>query len=156
MMNTKFGKISLNDNGYYRVYSWKEGNRGKMFHKLVWEDFYGCKVPEGYIIHHKNGNKQDNCILNLQLMSFSNHSIHHNRNRGVSLETKLKQSKNMNTTGYFRVSKYHFPYKDDFIWRYSYRDENKKQQAIYSKTIIELEEKVLDKGLEWRELNGGS
>ena len=151
-MNTKFGKISLNEDKYYRISSRKEGNYGKMFHKLLWEDFYNCPIPDGYVIHHKNGNSKDNCILNLQLMKMSDHSIYHNTHREVSFDTKLKQSKKQNTTGYYRVSKYHFKYKDDFIWRYTYRDENKKQQAIYSKSLDELKQKVLDTGLIWQEL----
>lgn len=151
-IKTKFGNISLNDGKYYRVHTCKEGNKGKMFHKLVWEDFYGCDVPDGYIIHHKNGNRLDNCILNLQLMRKSDHSIHHNKNRDVSFETKIKQSKNYNSTGYYRVSKYHLKYKDGFLWRYSYT-ENNTQKAIYSNNIKELKEKVLKRGLIWKKLN---
>ena len=152
-IKTKFGNIVLNEGRYYRVCTCKEGNQGKMFHKLVWEDFYGCEVPKGYIIHHKNGNTLDNCILNLQLMRLSDHSIHHNEKREVSLDTKLKQSKNYNTTGYYRVSKYHLPYKEGFIWRYTYSEDGK-QKALYSNNIPELKQKVLDNNLIWRELNG--
>lgn len=153
-MKTKFGNISLNEGKYYRVTSRKEGNFGKMFHKLVWEDFYGCEVPKGFIIHHKNGDTKDNCILNLQLMRKSDHSILHNKSRKISLESKLKISKNYNSTGYFRVSNYIMKYNGETLLRYTYTDDNNKQQAIYSHTIEELERKVLEKGLPWRKLNG--
>jgi hypothetical protein len=69
-LTTIFGNVSLND-GYYRITG--GDNFGKYLHKVIWENFYGTEVPEGYHIHHKNGNKLDNCILNLQLISKSEH-----------------------------------------------------------------------------------
>lgn len=76
-LHTKFGNAKLYSDGYYMITSGKEGNHCKKLHRLIWEDFYGCKVPEGYIIHHKNGNKTDNCILNLQLMRKGKHNSLH-------------------------------------------------------------------------------
>lgn len=43
-------------------------------HKLVYEHF-GGDIPNGYHIHHMNGNKQDNRIENLQLLSPSQHVL---------------------------------------------------------------------------------
>ena len=37
-------------------------------HMLVWETFKG-KVPEGYVVKHKNGNKSDNSLENLVLVN---------------------------------------------------------------------------------------
>ncbi len=76
-LHTKYGTATI-DNGYYRIKTRKEKNHNKFLHHLIWEDFYGCKVPDGYDIHHKNGNKLDNCILNLQLMRHSKHTKLHN------------------------------------------------------------------------------
>ena len=67
VLHTKFGNAKINCRGYLAITSRKEGNNAKKLHRLMWEDFYG-EIPEGYVIHHKNGNKLDNCILNLQLM----------------------------------------------------------------------------------------
>lgn len=36
-------------------------------HIFVWEDFYGC-VPDGYHVHHINGNRLDNRLENLAVM----------------------------------------------------------------------------------------
>lgn len=77
-MRTKFGNAKISNNGYYVITSKKEGNQNKLLHRLIWEDFYNCEVPEGYIIHHKNGDKLDNCILNLQVMRDKDHRILHN------------------------------------------------------------------------------
>jgi len=46
-------------------------------HHLVWEKETGCPVPDGCIIHHKDGNKYNNTISNLQLMDAKAHiSLH--------------------------------------------------------------------------------
>jgi hypothetical protein len=43
-------------------------NRGGMIaeHRAVWIDYYGV-IPEGVVVHHKNGDKSDNRIENLEL-----------------------------------------------------------------------------------------
>ncbi len=90
-LHTKFGTAKLQQNGYYIITSCKEGHGGKRLHRLIWEDFYGCEIPKGYIIHHRNNIKTDNCILNLQLMRDSDHKKIHSETR--SEETKQKMSK---------------------------------------------------------------
>jgi len=63
------GKMKLK-RGYERV---SIGNgKTDMKHRLVWKKHYG-PIPEGKIIHHKNGIKTDNHIENLQLMSQREH-----------------------------------------------------------------------------------
>ena len=91
-MKTKFGNARINSNGYYIITSGKEGNNGKYLHRLIWEDFYGCEVPNGYIIHHKDFNPKNNCILNLQLMRLSDHIKLHNQGKIHTDETKKKMS----------------------------------------------------------------
>lgn len=90
-ITTKFGTAKISNNGYWKITSCKEGNHGKLWHRLIWEDFYGTEVPEGYHIHHKNG-KLDNCILNLQLMHKSAHMSLHHKSKKVSNTTKQKMS----------------------------------------------------------------
>lgn len=98
-LKTKFGTAKIGDGRYYKITSTKEGNARKLLHRLIWEDFYG-EIPEGYVIHHKNGNKQDNCILNLQLMDEKEHLSLHNKGENhpmygktISEEHKKKLSK---------------------------------------------------------------
>ena len=49
------------------------------------------KIPKGYVIHHKDFNKLNNDISNLQLLTISEHVTLHNNN--MSVETKQKISK---------------------------------------------------------------
>ncbi len=94
-LNTKFGRATLHKNGYYKISSGKEGNHGKSLHRLIFEDFYK-EIPEGCVIHHKDGNKLNNCILNLQILSAPLHNSLHmsgegNPFYGKSLTDKHKQ-----------------------------------------------------------------
>lgn len=51
---------------------------GKLWfvHDLVWTTFRG-EIPDGYVVHHINGQKDDNRLENLELMPRSEHSRMH-------------------------------------------------------------------------------
>lgn len=151
-LHTKWGTAKIIGD-YYRITSRIEGNNNKKLHRLIYEDFWGVKLPKQVIIYHKDGNKLNNCILNLEAMLQKDHSKHHNMGRNHNLSSKLNMSKSQNTTGYFRVRKqYRDTYVQGFTYIYQYYDENSKRKHIYGVDIDELKRKVLDKGLEWREL----
>lgn len=57
--------------GYY-VYT-QPPNTKKFVHVLLYEQYLGRKLREGELVHHKNGNKLDNRIENLELMQKSDH-----------------------------------------------------------------------------------
>lgn len=92
VLHTKFG-IAKVDREYFRISSSKEGNYQKYLHRLIFEDFYGIEVPDGYVVHHKDGNKLNNCILNLQLMREFDHLSLHHKGTTHTLEAKIKMSK---------------------------------------------------------------
>ena len=52
-------------------------------HRYIWEQAYG-KLPEGWVIHHLNGEKKDNRIENLMAMPRGRHWSDH------SLATRLR------------------------------------------------------------------
>ena len=165
-MKTKWGNAKIDKDGYYRITSGKEGNHRQFLHRLIWEDFWKTEVPKGYVIHHKNGDKLCNCILNLQLMRVSDHHKLHNcgennPNYGKSLSDEHKRkisdsvSNSKNTSGYFRVSKHkNKNYKQGFRWEYSYIEDGKKKQIV-SVSLDELKKKVKYKGLIWKKLKSG-
>lgn len=41
-------------------------------HVVVWEAFYG-KITKGFHVHHIDGDKSNNCIYNLKLLSIKQH-----------------------------------------------------------------------------------
>ncbi len=49
-----------------------------LMHRYVWE-FYNCKIPKGYHVHHRDGNKANNDISNLQLLSGVEHWTLHGK-----------------------------------------------------------------------------
>lgn len=106
-IKTKFGSASINSNGYYQIKSKFEGNRGKLLHRLIYEDFWGVNLPSQISIHHKNTNKLDNCILNLEAMTVSEHQkLHHegdnNIFKGTTLSKEHKQKISNSMKGMFK------------------------------------------------------
>jgi len=51
-------------------YKFKHG--GKRVHRLVWVEHNGA-IPEGMVIHHKDGDKSNNDISNLEMMKRGDH-----------------------------------------------------------------------------------
>jgi len=43
---------------------------------LIWEEHFG-PIPPNHVVHHKDGNKLNNSINNLELMSKKQHQQHH-------------------------------------------------------------------------------
>ena len=107
-INTKYGTVKINEYGYYRVTSKKEGNCLKLLHRLIFEDYYNIDLdeefPEGIIIHHEDGNKLNNEIWNLVPMTTNEHTAFHRTDNFLSNSTLKLMSKIRNSTGFFRVS----------------------------------------------------
>ena len=82
---TKYGNAKIDKKGHYSITSRKEGNNGKYLHRLIYADFYDIEIPKNYDIHHKDGNKLNNCIMNLQMVPHGIHTKNHQKGENNSL-----------------------------------------------------------------------
>ena len=150
-LKTKFGTASINQDGYYEITSIKEGNKDKLLHRLIYEDYHNVTLSKDMHVHHLNGDKLDNCLLNLEALTATEHQRLHRMGVPLSRECKINMSKAKNSTKYFRVTlEKDLSCKQGFMYRYQYL-ENGKRKHIRSVNIERLKEKVLNKGLEWIE-----
>lgn len=67
-------------------------------HKFVFEKHYGIKVPRGFLVHHKDKNKMNNSIENLEMMTYKQHSRFH---IGKLSDSEYRKMKNLYATGKF-------------------------------------------------------
>ncbi len=69
-----------------RTHPLADRNGWAYLHRLVWWAA-GYSVAPGYVVHHKNGDKSDNRLENLEVISRADHNRHHNREKQVDPTT---------------------------------------------------------------------
>ena len=74
-------------NGYKEVRH-PDGRR-QQEHRFIWEQAHG-PLPNGFVLHHKNGIRHDNRLENLQLMTRSEHSLLHRPSDRERIAAKVK------------------------------------------------------------------
>ena len=77
-----------------------------MEHIVVFEQETGIVVPDNCCIHHLNGDKHDNRISNLCMMTCGGHTTYHHTGTKLSEETisKIKRSKRRKSNEQGRIS----------------------------------------------------
>ena len=80
----RFKKV---ENGYYR----SSDRKRLSLHRYIYEKFKG-KIPDGYLIHHIDFDKNNNNIENLVVMTYSEHRSLHNSTKKF-LDKRIETNK---------------------------------------------------------------
>lgn len=139
----------MNNYGYFVIC---EPNQyfGQSVHRLIYEEAYG-PIPKGYHIHHKDGNKLNNDLSNLEILTASEHIRLHKKGVKQKPETAIKRSISRGgECPYFRVSIQKSPlYAIGYGYVYQFYDEDNRHRRISATSIQRLKEKVEKAGLLW-------
>lgn len=98
LFSTKYGNAVINKGGYLYLSKSQKG-KSRLIHIRVWEEFYDKKLPDGYVIHHLNGDKLDNRIQNLQCCSRPNHSKFHGKYKSFNHTNEFKKKRSEKYSG---------------------------------------------------------
>ena len=94
--NAKFNrtiKLTINAKGYSVVYLYNKGKRKNFFvHRLVYESFVGT-IPDNYQINHKDEDKSNNAVANLELLTSKQNCNYGTRNKRLSDRQKVLKGK---------------------------------------------------------------
>lgn len=74
---TPWGRAKKSSTGRYHIINGE--NNKKQVHTLIWESFYGKKIPKDYDLHHQDTNYLNNAIQNLQCVQHSKHVSFHSK-----------------------------------------------------------------------------
>ncbi len=66
----------------------KIGGRTLQAHRVAWETAHG-PIPKGYVVHHKDEDRLNNALDNLELMTHQQHSAHHNQRHPLTKECEV-------------------------------------------------------------------
>ena len=73
----------------------KQNGKNLLLHRYIFSQFIGRPLLRGELIHHVNGDKKDNRIENLEIMTPKEHSIHHNQKYPVTKKCEVCGSEYM-------------------------------------------------------------
>ncbi len=90
--------------GYEFVVIYLDGKwKGKYVHRLVWETFNG-KVPTGFEINHRDENKLNNSLSNLELVTHKQNCNYGTRNERANMTKRHNNTLGLNSKRVAQVS----------------------------------------------------
>lgn len=64
---------------YYRsIHGYFCSGNGKILHREIWSSAHGS-IPDGWVVHHVDGNKGNNALSNLRAEPWGKHTSDHNK-----------------------------------------------------------------------------
>jgi hypothetical protein len=83
----KNGGISISDNGYLRFNQTKSNgvNAGRRLHDLIAEMMIGRPLRHDEVVHHIDGDKLNNNLDNLEVMTRAEHTTLHKKGKRCSI-----------------------------------------------------------------------
>lgn len=120
MQRNEKGQFVFTTGGGKYLRKLKNGKNCQL-HRLIWETYKG-KIPEGYVIHHINGNKYDNRIENLSCVTQKEHNLIHAKdrkiwNKGLTAKTNIKWKRTLDKALNTRNKNYFEKCKLAFVLR---------------------------------------
>ena len=96
-LHPNYKGIVEDGNGYYIVlkpdwYTGRKNSKHVFYHSVVFCEHIGIKeIPKGYVVHHIDGDKKNNNIDNLALMTISGHAKLHTIMRNLCKVQRLSE-----------------------------------------------------------------
>ena len=145
--------VKKDKDGYF-VFGYK-GHIYKL-HRLIYKAF-GDNFNNELLVHHKDENKNNNCIINLSQDTFSKHSQEHHKGKINSMESNIKRqiaSKGQNNKMYGKKGKHHPSSKaivqldlmGQFIKKFDSMLSASKESGVHIQSISNCCRKVCKKG----------
>lgn len=138
--NKSEGRIMslANINGWYFTVILRDGNgeySTKRIHQLVAEHFIG-EIPKGYQVHHKDGNKQNNNVDNLEIINPKKH-------RAETAKQKPDICKGMNEYNKFIKPRHvqQFDLEGHFLAEYANAKIAEQITGVCSRNILQVADK---------------
>jgi hypothetical protein len=118
--------------GYYRSGATKERCKAEFIHRDIWKHFNG-EIPEGFIVHHVDGDQANNSIENLALMSRADHVLEHAMDKGYLLKDLLCDVPGCESPAFTKLKcKKHY----DVRHRNKRREYKRRMKAKAKKTVL--------------------
>lgn len=89
---------------YYLCGAYFQKN-GVRLHRLIWQDGNKAEIPKGMHIHHKDGDRANNSLNNLQLITASEHARIHGQNPSDKAVEARRRNAQIATEGNKRIPK---------------------------------------------------
>jgi hypothetical protein len=128
-------KFTLDEKtGYYRCNKIRQ-----RLHKYIWVK-YNSEVPKGYHVHHKDHNKVNNHIDNLEIVIASKHAEHHEQDKMKSVEYLEWKKKNFIENAKPKAIEWHKS-EEGKQWHSKQAKENAKTRKLVSFVCEECSDK---------------